>query len=659
MEYLERVNKSPILFLAIAFMAGIVFSRYGWEYLWPIILIAIVGAIVLLVFKRRYEALLLLTVAIGFINGHRVVTSPGSCFTEKTKIQFTKATVKAIYKNDNNVKLLLHTTDPFESNCYLRAYDVSDSLVEGDEIFFTGLLKPIHNDTSNDDFLRLFYYRHDIHYEGTASQISVYQFSHHNLWTKRFNRIKQSCVDILISSHLNEATSNFIIASLLGDDKYLDPNFREKYSMAGLAHMLALSGMHVAILGIVFSFLLMPFSLAGLRKVVCVVLILLLWIYAILTGMSSSVVRAVLMVTFVMIARLLEYKYSSLNSLSLAAIAILIFVPQELFAPGFQLSFLAMLFLIVLPRVINVPRHPNFFARWSINYLIFTISAVIGTLGLAVYYFHIFPLFFLITNIPCSLIFPPILIGGMIVLLLGLYGLDFIWVDKIIDFLYNVLNWIIETIVNWPFTSVTDLYIPIESVIAYYLFIITAISAYYYRNRIMATIGLIMGFVVFLLLISPKTPSPCIVIINDGSGASIADIKYSNNSRIFLTCNKAVEEAVVSHVYRSIEEQLRQRGIEMMEIIHTDMSGAGAILSTNGHRVLIINDDCMNTSQYEPVDVIIVMPFYRGNINELCRKMQCDEVILTTGLHWRLKSRYEKELIDSGRHAIRDTYYEL
>ncbi|MCH5345701.1 MAG: ComEC/Rec2 family competence protein, partial [Muribaculaceae bacterium] len=142
-----------------------------------------------------------------------------------------------------------------------------------------------------------------------------------------FRRLRTHFVEAILGADFSTGTATFLAACLAGDDSMVSPITRETFSITGLAHLLALSGTHVAIITLLFSLILIPLRAFGRRRLRAWLLIAALWFFALLTGLSPSVVRAVTMATVMLLARILERSVSPFQSLSVAAILIIIFDP--------------------------------------------------------------------------------------------------------------------------------------------------------------------------------------------------------------------------------------------------------------------------------------------------------------------------------------------
>lgn len=255
-------------------------------------------------------------------------------------------------------------------------------------------------------------------------------------------RYRARIADAIYATSMSPSTTEFLAVVLLGDTDLLTADRRDAYSSAGLSHILALSGMHVAIIAMLISTALFPLLVMRRRMTVIIVTVIVLWIYAAVTGFSPSVTRAVIMATVFSGSRLIQRRSSPYNSLCLAAMLIVLADPFALLSYGFQLSFAAVLSIVAFSRILNFvnPRHR--LRYYLAAYITVPVSAMLGTGLLSCYYFHTFPLYFIPAATIATLLLPVICIGGVIATVLSqlhlhgiMYGLTYMITDRAVQLL--------------------------------------------------------------------------------------------------------------------------------------------------------------------------------------------------------------------------------
>jgi competence protein ComEC len=244
----------------------------------------------------------------------------------------------------------------------------------------------------------------------------------------------------------------------------LDFETKQWYSATGAIHALAVSGMHVVILFWVLNKIFGSFM--DRKKLPFLFAILLsLWSYAIFTGLSPSVCRSTLMFSMIQIGTFIRRDNNSVNTLILSAVILLIMVPNWLYDVSFQLSYLAVLGIMViypdLNRLLDFKWWP---IRWIWDITAVSISAQILTLPLTLYYFHQFPNYFLLANPIVSLVSLFMLPAGLLVLFLAKVPFLGAFLGLLFKWSIDILNFSVQIISELPHALTTGLSISFISV---------------------------------------------------------------------------------------------------------------------------------------------------------------------------------------------------
>lgn len=250
-------------------------------------------------------------------------------------------------------------------------------------------------------------------------------------------QIKQKSRDI-IERGLPDPEAQILSAMLLGYKNNISKELRDSFSKVGISHVVAISGMHLAIISIILIHLLIVFG--AWRKQAFYVTIVLLWIFILMIGAPASAMRAGVMISVVLWANYLGRISSVVGVLFFTASVLLLFNPLLLFGDiGFQLSFLAVLGILYLNGVLSslFKKIPEFYGIKKI--LIVTLSAQIATLPLSVYYFGNMPILSLPINLLVIPLLPIILSIGIIIVFTGF----------VFENISIFISWIV-----WPFLKV-------------------------------------------------------------------------------------------------------------------------------------------------------------------------------------------------------------
>ena len=228
------------------------------------------------------------------------------------------------------------------------------------------------------------------------------------------------------------------------------------YSKTGTIHALSVSGMHVGLIYLVLSSIFSFLNRSALARLARgIIILLLIWAFTFITGLSPSVLRSAVMISAFIIGRGINRSANGYNTLAFSAFIILLYDPMLLWDIGFQLSYLAVLGLIFLQPILE---HWFFFKNkvlrktWSA--LSISMAAQVFTFPLSIYYFHQFPIYFLISNLFILLPVTAIMYLGILVLILRL------------DFLAGPLEWLISFtnsglrhLSEFPFASLNSIWI--------------------------------------------------------------------------------------------------------------------------------------------------------------------------------------------------------
>ena len=246
--------------------------------------------------------------------------------------------------------------------------------------------------------------------------------------------IRGACEIAIGHTKLSRETKRFLISILLGDKDYLDPEMRKSFSDAGISHILALSGMHVAIISGIILFLLFPMNFKGWYRQRLVVSCILLFGYAMITGFAPSTVRAVIMASTVCLCIWFERKNSAWNALLLATFIILLFQPLALYDIGMQLSFTCVASLIFFANRLNPFSHHDHPWLYSVATMICAcIVTAVSTWALSAYYFGTIPTVFLPANLIVLPLLPVYLTIGIAHIVISWSGLDLISTQWLLD----------------------------------------------------------------------------------------------------------------------------------------------------------------------------------------------------------------------------------
>ena len=294
-----------------------------------------------------------------------------------------------------------------------------------------------------------------------------------NIWYYS-DRIRNNIITNLQKNNFSKDELQVVNALILGQQQNISKEILKDYQYAGAIHILSVSGLHVGFILLFITFLLKPLPKNKTGNTIRLFTIIIsLWGFAILAGLSPSVVRSVTMFTFVAVGMYLKRNTNIFHTLLVSMFLILFFQPSFLFDVGFQLSYLSLFFILWLqPLISNLWLPKNKIATYFWDILTVSFAAQIGAFPLSIYYFHQFPGLFFITNL---IIIPfLILIMGLGVLVMVMSTFDFVpmLTMKSLEFCIYYLNKIINLVASFEQFIIKDIPINWQSLFCLYLLII-------------------------------------------------------------------------------------------------------------------------------------------------------------------------------------------
>ncbi|WP_417130019.1 ComEC/Rec2 family competence protein, partial [Phocaeicola sp.] len=285
----------------------------------------------------------------------------------------------------------------------------------------------------------------------------------HSLSVTQLAKVCQKkVVDMYQSWGLEEDVQAVVSALTIGEKRELTPELKAVYGAAGASHVLALSGLHVGILSCILLWLFYPLTyLKHGRKILALLVVCLLWGFAFISGLSSSVVRAVVMYSLYTLASICsEERFSGMHSLVLAAFLMLIYNPFFLFDISFQLSFAAVFSILAFyPLFSRLLCIKNRVLRYVWNTLSLSMSAQLGTLPFILYYFGSFPTYFLLANLVVVILAGGILVLTLIALCLASVPVVGCTVITLLEWCTSTLNETMKWVQQLDGSQITSVYL--------------------------------------------------------------------------------------------------------------------------------------------------------------------------------------------------------
>ncbi|MDH6355646.1 competence protein ComEC [Dysgonomonas sp. PH5-45] len=416
--------------------------------------------------------------------------------------------------------------------CYLEPDGVSESLQPGDAIRFYGLIEPFRNMGNPDDFDYAAYMRNQGYVGSLYLPVDRWEpmfETHHTIGTYALS-CRSQIMRFYGSLGLDSLSLAVVSALTVGYRDTLPNDLKESFRATGTAHVLAVSGMHVLIVFAVIRFLL-SFISRGSRFywIKPVLTILLLWMYAFVTGLPPSVIRACLMLSVFCVGEVIHRKGFSYNTILLTAFFMLIYNPLNLFDVGFQLSFTAVLSIRYLyPKLIGLWAAENKAALYFRNVAAMSVAAQVGTLPVCLYHFGYFPTYFFVCNLFVVPLVEVIVYTTLVTAVMGLF-IPVTLLARILNFIIELLTSGIRFFETLPFAKLEVADVSLLTVVLLFVLIIGFTGFFVYKRAKLLIVGL--SAVALLILTSLpdklKTEGNSLIVYNRRASTEIR-LVYEN-----------------------------------------------------------------------------------------------------------------------------------
>lgn len=285
---------------------------------------------------------------------------------------------------------------------YFSKVNFDSTIIAGDQLIICGKPQEIKNMGNPFEFD----YRSMMQNKGIFYSFYLTPEAYHKTGNKikrisyLAEKVRDKLIAILYATKIEKEERSVISALTLGYRTELDPETMDYFVNTGTIHVLSVSGLHVALIFIILSFLLSGINRGRVGTFLYpAIMILFLWIYAFITGFSPSVQRSTVMFTFVIIGSILRRPVNIYNSLSASALVLILLDPNVLFDIGFQLSYLAVFGIVLLqPPIAELIQLNNKILKWFWAMFTVSIAAQLITFPLSILYFNQFPNLFWLSN---------------------------------------------------------------------------------------------------------------------------------------------------------------------------------------------------------------------------------------------------------------------
>lgn len=449
-------------------------------------------------------------------------------------------------------------------------------------------------------------------------------------------------------------------ALLIGYTNDLDKDLVQAYSNTGVVHIIAISGMHLALIYVLLVWLFAKIPLINKSKLLQLFLILTcLWLFSVLTGASPSVLRAAVMFSFIAVGKTYFKEASIYNSLAASAFVLLCYNPYYLWAVGFQLSYLAVLGIVIFQK----PIYNTFYIKnkwldktWQLVSV--STAAQLLTFPVCIYYFHQFPNLFLISNLIAVPLSAIILYTEIILIAFSWIPFVGTWLGKLVTGLVWVMNKIILWINDLPFAVWDKIPATVLSTWLMYAITICCGAWLLQKNKKYLHLALI-AMAVFALQGAynnwQSSKQQKLIVYNVPQHKAIDFI--NGNQYQFVGDSILLEDGLLQNFHLKpgrIVQQLHKRTDSLDRVFNS-----GMFYQFNKQKILVAD----KTVIFDPVeqkinlDLLIISKNPRLNIETLLKTFNCKQVVFdASNPPWKIaKWKKECELLNLKYHSVAET----
>ncbi|MBF7092280.1 ComEC family competence protein [Flavobacterium sp. ALJ2] len=446
-------------------------------------------------------------------------------------------------------------------------------------------------------------------------------------------RIRTKIIQNLEKNGFNKTEMNVALALILGQQQDISPEIIKDYQYAGVTHILSVSGLHVGYILIFITYTLKPIPNTKRGSLIKLITIIVsLFAFAVISGFSPSVLRSVVMFSFVAIGIHLRRSTNIYHTLLVSILFLLLFEPAFIFDVGFQLSYLALYFIIWFQPILKKlwhPKHKFTIAIW--NALTVSFAAQIGTLPICLYYFHQFPGLFFVANIVIIPFLSVIMILGIIVMILAAFDSTPLLLVQLLEKSIFYLNKIINIIASFESFIIRDISFNTFLLISSYLLIISGII--WLKKPTFTKLSITLGSIILLqitfILNRKDTETQNEWIVYNVTKHSQITERTGNSVTLFTTDTTSNNNySLTSYLVGNFGNLKRKERLQNIAYF-------------NGYKILIIDSTGIYPEKINP-DIVMITQSPKINFERLLKTTH-PKMVIADGTNYKSVQQYWKE----------------
>ena len=542
---------------------------------------------------------------------------------------------------DFSMRLTVEVTDPGspQYRVLVSTRGCDYTMCTGDIVSWPGDIEEVTNSGNPDemDYAAFLLDTHGIRYTQHLPLKDVVKTGHSPTLLTRLANMRRELRLMVFGSNLSVGAQRFVAALLLGDSGIIDKSTRQEFTAAGIAHVLALSGLHVGIIALLIWWLLFPLDYIGLKKLRLAITLAAIALFAVFTGLSPSVVRATVMIGMVFAAIIFHRRSVSLNSLAMAALAILVFSPSALFTVGFQLSFITVAALLLFGRLPESLQSRHKWVNGITSTAFISLIAMLSTMALTAHYFHTISLLSAISYLLILPALPLFMILGALFLTVTAAGMSCSVLNASIDAVYRYIHWVASAVSSFPLSHVGGVYVSTIGVLIYFI-IIALIALWLYQRQpryLLAAGGAVVLLLAHSIWVDSHTSRRGLIVFNDFTATPIMYFDHGCGY-VWVPDSEETDSATFARHYSGF---LARHVIDNLVFVRNDtvtrlengfFRPPFAYLA--GQRLLVVGSGKRkrpNPIESPHIDDIIVTKRYNGNAERLRSLYEFDRLIIS------------------------------
>lgn len=531
---------------------------------------------------------------------------------------------------------------------YFKKEGNAPALNYGSEIVFRKTLQPIQN---NGNPAALNYKRYCL-FQGITNQVFLSNNNYIILKSQNKNLLQQflfatrnAALKTMQQNIHSPKELGIAEALLIGYRNDLDKDLVQAYSDTGVVHIIAISGMHIAIIYATLVWFFTFFKSSKLKKwLEPLIILIVIWMFTLMAGAAPSISRAAVMFTCILVGKFLNKNGNIYNTLAASAFILLVSNPFNLWDVGFQLSYAAVLSIVIFFKpVYNLFYIQNKSLRklWQLTSV--TLAAQIFALPVVIYHFHQLPLMFLIGNVVAVPLSGLILYAELALFCFSWWHVAAVFIGAVIEYCLKFMNDFIQYMDQMSFSVWDGLHISIWQLLILLGFVISLSIWLLNKNKRAFLTALSFAIVFFVLrdinIIQHKQQQK-VIVYNTPKHVAVDFI--SGKTCCFSGDSLVITDALIRN-FNLKPSRIRDRISINKNVMLPQMQNA--ILNFRNTKILMLNHSLsiFRTTSKIPVDIIIFSGNINNSISDLQKIFDCKTFIAAANVPYGTSNKWKKD----------------